>query len=281
MVFSELHCLRPNPSGDSSSSAQPPGLAAGIARAVAGATQQLSRSSLLSLLSRTVTASFRAPVRWFRPHRGIGTWDSVRLSHPEAPGVVAAVLEEWRARGWRGLRSHLWGPVAVNATIGAVMFTTYGSLMRRFEPGKETWACVFTAGGCSGALQGLLTCPVAQVRLHMQSSEGRGCATAGQACRDLLRRRGIHGLFQGLPLSLAKESLGVGCFFASYEAVKAELGNALRSPSLGLPVPDVAQRIMTILVAGGSAGIAYQLVHHPLTALQQLTLTSDTRGEYR
>ena len=137
-------------------------------------------------------------------------------------------------------------------------------------------------------------------------------ASFSSSARDLLRRQGLRGTVQDLPLYLLKETLGIAAFFFTYEACRRrafqELASAVSSANAHSsdssshhnpdPIPDSkpdpaltgttavtatlsttaappldptdpqmelkVARLVSVLGGGACAGIAYQLLAHPL-----------------
>lgn len=110
---------------------------------------------------------------------------------------------------------------------------------------------------------------------------------------DKLRTIGARGVFAGYSISLLKDSLGYGVFFATFEYTKSQAyynsltriyGNQPLSSILSLknsapattdgkpPIirPHYALEPTFLLLAGVSASFAQQAVQHPLTRIQNV-----------
>ena len=124
---------------------------------------------------------------------------------------------------------------------------------------------------------------------------------------NMLRELGWRGVFRGWGMSCAKESLGYGLFFATFEYVKAQVcyrfiamyyGN-LRGDALGAMMrrnevggqrakeriirPHYAIEPAFLALAGVSASLAQQLVAHPVGKFQDIHYrvlqSQEQRGE--
>ena len=107
-----------------------------------------------------------------------------------------------------------------------------------------------------------------------------------------LREIGPRGAFAGWGLSLVKDTVGYGIFFATFEYVKAQsyyafatryygnlqawtLGGLPRQERVGasgIPTikPHYAIEPAFLLFAGVSASVLQQLINHPLSAIQEV-----------
>jgi len=113
-----------------------------------------------------------------------------------------------------------------------------------------------------------------------------------QYARSKLHEIGIRGVFAGWSLSLVKDSLGYGMFFAAFETVKTQSYYAFLTqyygfykPILNGPQGDMLARTADnrpiikphyaveptfLLLAGITASVAQQAVHHPLNVIQEV-----------
>ena len=199
-------------------------------------------------------------------------------------------------------------PLFANVGVGAVLYTSYLKLLGQlYHPSAEPTKCIFpppppnatfTAGCTAGAIQSLLAAPLDALGVRLQKEllvkgEYKNMLTYA---RHKLREIGVRGIFAGWSLSLVKDSIGCGVFFATFEYVKAQAyynfigrwyaGKA--RPDLVPQGKDVPQRSQTaqhlavairphyalepmfLLFGGMSASVAQQTIQHPLTAFQTL-----------
>ena len=162
------------------------------------------------------------------------------------------------------------------------------------------------AGAFSGLTQSLLVTPMQAVNTHyehhhylhtMQSRNPNDPAYSysGQlrpshhdSFRRIYRREGLRGLFRGLSLTCVRDTIGMGLFFGTFQAVKSVLvrperfdaptssGKAAQAGAeeeaflkreLGWSDVHVWNSV-SIVLAGVCSGFAYRLFTHPFMVLQ-------------
>lgn len=189
-------------------------------------------------------------------------------------------------------------PLIANASIGAVLYTTYLTTLstlhspssqhsKRVYPPPPLTA-TFTAGFTAGTVQSLLAAPLDALVVRFKVSEMleghyKSLWTYGH---HKLQSIGMRGVFAGYGLSFLKESLGYGVFFASFEFVKQQAyfeyltwyygrrhrhtaGHAACDEKIFIR-PHYALEPVFLLLAGFSASVAQQVVQHPLAKIQDV-----------
>lgn len=145
----------------------------------------------------------------------------------------------------------------------------------------------------AGAIQSVIAAPVDALQAHFRTSDmldGK-YNNMWQYGRKKLVEIGIRGTFAGWGLSLIKDSLGCGIFFATFEYVKAQSyyafvtrfyggfdpykGSVLPPKTHsdnGFPVikPHYAIEPTFLMLAGITASIAQQVVLHPIALVQAI-----------
>ncbi|GAA6058334.1 hypothetical protein JCM3770_001974 [Rhodotorula araucariae] len=114
---------------------------------------------------------FKRPIRLFRPVK-ISTWAGIQAIAEEqgrsvTPGFVRGLL---RKEGWRFIPKHILPPLAINATIGLTLFTSYTTSeallsAHFFSPAAKFLLIPFISGSLAGAAQSLLSAPLDNARL--------------------------------------------------------------------------------------------------------------------
>ncbi|QRG36321.1 hypothetical protein FDK38_000656 [Candidozyma auris] len=81
----------------------------------------------------------------------------------------------------------------------------------------------FNCGAVAGFANGFLAGPIEHIRIRLQTQTGSVKQFNGpiDCMKKLTQSTGIQGLFKGLVPTLARESIGLGIYFASYEALIA------------------------------------------------------------
>ena len=189
-------------------------------------------------------------------------------------------------------------------SVGAVLYTTYlqtlgslhhpasASLKRVFPPPPVI--ATFSAGFGAGIVQAVIATPLDALQLRFKANElldGRYKHMWDYGLRKS-KAVGFRGLYAGLSLSLLKDSLGFGAFFATFEYIKAQCFYAFVTRYYGniqphmigtfyQEGPDSSQGVKTIkpyfavepsflLLAGILASITLQLIQQPLTRFQRI-----------
>lgn len=194
--------------------------------------------------------------------------------------------------------------------VGAVLYTSYlqilGSLhhpssqsLKRVYPPPPI-SSTFTAGFMAGAIQSIVAAPVDALQARFRTSDivdGK-YNNMWQYGRKKLVEIGIRGSFAGWRLSVVKDSLSCGIFFATFEYVKAQSyyafiakyyggANSYKRSVLplktdgdnGFPIikPHYAFEPTFLMLAGITASITQQVVLHPIALVQTIHHDSLTR----
>lgn len=187
-----------------------------------------------------------------------------------------------------------------NATVGAILYTSYLQVLGQLHPPSServnrvypppSLFQTFSAGFTAGAIQSLAAAPLDALTVRFKVAEmldGQYKSVTEYSAAKL-REIGVRGVFAGYTLSLIKESLSYGLFFASFEFVKQQCyfsylryyyGSKSHTPSnatvdaegnLTSIRPHYAIEPTFLLLAGASASIAQQVVQHPVSKIQDI-----------
>ncbi|ROV87200.1 hypothetical protein VSDG_09927 [Cytospora chrysosperma] len=235
-------------------------------------------------------------------------WQWLRsIGQRSTPGVLAHAVKHY---GWRIIPDQVLPPLVANVGVGAVLYTSYlqilgtlyedsGKASKRVYPPPSP-SETFTAGLLAGSLQSVVAAPLDAIQARFERG-GKGPEIINDAkgrpqsmwsfSYAKLREIGMRGIFAGWGLSFAKDSLGSGIFFSTFEYIKAQsyysfvawyygelsedVVNILsrRRPSdethhLKTIKPHYAIEPCFLLLAGIGASVAQQVVIHPLTHIQ-------------
>lgn len=148
-------------------------------------------------------------------------------------------------------------PIVGLAGLNAILFVSYGNILRFLERGNRyssdpnnfgapvpTLSQVFLAGCGAGFACFLLSAPTDLVKIQAQMH--RGSRTTMQVAKDIFRRGGIPGFFQGGMITIIRDAPSYGVYFAVYEGLKRSL-----KVESGDASGDNAWKL---LLAGGFAG---------------------------
>ncbi|SMR61893.1 unnamed protein product [Zymoseptoria tritici ST99CH_1E4] len=270
-------------------------------------------ASMRAISARALTFWFRAPAKAFfrsridymgyaraiNPHVRAGESWSWRMTSP------ALLYSAVQRQGWKFFPNQLLPPLLANTAIGAALYTAYLQTLgmlhepssrpnKRIYPPPSFQTC-FAAGMVAGTVQSLFAAPLDALQTRFQSSEMQvgKYRDMWQYARLKLLEIGPRGIFAGWSLSLARDSLGSGFFFATFEVVKSQAFYGFVSTYYGslsklstrqresisaqqelYARPEIRPHYMVeptfLLLAGATASIAQALVHHPVSRIQDV-----------
>ncbi|KAJ1946375.1 mitochondrial ornithine carrier protein, partial [Linderina macrospora] len=84
---------------------------------------------------------------------------------------------------------------------------------------------------------------------------------------------GIAGIYKGITPTVARETVGVGCWFGAYEVVVRQLMRSQNKTSKADLGPG------SIILAGGCAGVAYNISSYPIDVVKSFIQTADVRAK--
>ncbi|CBJ31330.1 conserved unknown protein [Ectocarpus siliculosus] len=205
-------------------------------------------------------------------------------SQGKALGVRSCVASTFRNEGIRAFYKGMAFPLAAQVVFKAVIFTTNGIARRALDRRglADSPAGVYACGALGGGVNSFIVTPVELVRTRlMLQYGGKPASSAGggggggdgrlrgplDCVRQVVRRNGVFGMWQGLRVTLTRDSLGMGAFFLAFDTVKRALAkrrydsSSISSGELsGKRPPDFDH----LLVAGSTAGLCFWLVALPL-----------------
>ena len=186
---------------------------------------------------------------------------SLTLSHPldtlrvRRQTHLHSMLDSLRLHGprtaYHGFLTPVFttGPVigasmALNDSVKRVICQRrYGDATAR---SKLTTAELALAGGAAGVVVSVLQCPIAVARITQQTAVARGASKENfvATLRSVFARRGVRGLYRGLPMEATQAGIGRLTYFTVYEKAKQQL--KARSPE---SVPMLAQWFVAAVCA--------------------------------
>ncbi|GAB7359750.1 hypothetical protein MBLNU230_g6922t1 [Neophaeotheca triangularis] len=294
------------------------------------ATTGATAAGIRAVSARLLTFYFRAPMKAFMRTRVDYMVCSLTLyvteGNPNASqGYVRAInprvqaQEKWswrttspallahaiRRYGWSFIPNQVLPPLVANATVGAVLYTSYlqtlGALhepsahaVKRVYPPPDL-STSFTAGLVAGTIQSVIAAPLDALQVRFQANDmlsGKYKTMYHYAFQKSIEI-GPRGIFAGFSLSFLKDSFGYGAFFATFEYLKSQAfygfvssyyghygklseGQQRRvdAQSSGLERAVIRPHYMLepafILLAGIAASITQQAVQYPLSKIQEV-----------
>ncbi|TPX36602.1 hypothetical protein SmJEL517_g01175 [Synchytrium microbalum] len=182
-------------------------------------------------------------------------------------------------------------PLVTVAAVKSISFSIYTSTKARLSATTQ-WntdtsvsalvAISTAAGTTAGVGVSVLSCPLELVKIQRQLERlvlASSAATTRSKTKssfrvasDIIRAKGVVGLYRGISLHLLRDSVGTGIYFSSYESAKR-----LLTPSDKKPGP------LTHLLSGAASGITSWLVIFPVdmvkTRVQKQILLETTGSE--
>lgn len=219
-----------------------------------------------------------------------------------SPALLAHAVRRY---GWSFIPNQVLPPLVANATVGAVLYTSYlqtlGTLhepsahaVKRVYPPPDL-STSFAAGFVAGTIQSIIAAPLDALQVRFQANDmlnGKYKTMYHYAFQKSIEI-GSRGIFAGFSLSFLKDSFGYGAFFATFEYLKSQAfygfvssyyghygklsqGQQRRvdeqSSGLGRAVirPHYMLEPTFILLAGIAASITQQAVQYPLSRVQEV-----------
>ncbi|KAI4119657.1 MAG: hypothetical protein LQ345_000455 [Seirophora villosa] len=201
-----------------------------------------------------------------------------------------------RTHGWSFIPNHIVPPLLANTSVGAILYTSYlQSLGALHPPSAEPLKRVypppppiktFAAGAGAGAIQSVVAAPLDALAVRFRPTDLLNGQYKSMWQYGYLKTRelGFRGILAGWSLSFVKDSLGYGLFFATFEYVKAQSYYAFITRYYGslhwwnLPEENLVRVIRPhyaiepsfLMGAGIAASVAQQIVHHPVSLVQDI-----------
>ena len=129
-----------------------------------------------------------------------------------------------------GLKGFYKGTLTPLVGVGAcvsVQFSVNEAMKRYYDQknqgGEMLLGQYFICGGTAGFANGFMTSPIEHIRIRLQTQTGETNAFNGpiDCAKKLYQAAGIAGIYKGLVPTLFRESVGLGIYFATYEALVA------------------------------------------------------------
>jgi len=206
------------------------------------ATTGASAAGIRALTARLAAFYFRVPIKAFfrtrvdylaypraiNPLIQEGAKWSWRMS---TPAILAHAV---RTHGWAFLPNQVLPPLLANVTIGAVLYTSYLQTLGLFyEPASEgakrvypppPLQATFGAGFAAGTLQSVIAAPLDALTIRFRTADlvEQKYKNMWHYAYEKSHALGTRGIFAGWGVTLVRDSLGYGAFFASFEYVKSQ-----------------------------------------------------------
>jgi len=181
-------------------------------------------------------------------------------------GITDCVLKTLRLEGPSSFFKGVVAPVLGAAPINAVVFVTYGGVMRLAAEnyGKKVdeselpiyWHGL--AGICAGFGQNVFGTPNELVKIKCQVNRTENVRSIQMAKRLVSQGGLFKGLFQGFWITAARDTPAFGIYFVSYEYYR----NLFQSWGMS--------QVASAFFAGGMAGSNSFLFTHPIDVIKSM-----------
>ncbi|KAI8332586.1 mitochondrial carrier domain-containing protein [Chlamydoabsidia padenii] len=281
---------------------------------------------------------YRTPVKLFRPLRV----DYLVMARALLPvndtskrfsfryTSIGMISHAVKTKGWGFLPKHVFPPLIANTVIGTVLYTTYIATLPLFHPPSAyqlhrpfpppPYSSVFFAGCLAGAAQSIIATPLDSLKVRFEVNdllEGKH-RSLYQFAKTTLKDLGIASAYRGFTLTLIRDSLACGLFFATFEWVKQQGYYSYLGEMYGLHVvssktledletswkddvdhsihqqdksttsdqtvkkerPPLLLEPMFVILAGATAAVAYQLIDHPFSKIHSVFYIEEGQSEF-
>eukprot|EP00252_Welwitschia_mirabilis_P014095 TRINITY_DN3112_c0_g1_i2.p1 TRINITY_DN3112_c0_g1~~TRINITY_DN3112_c0_g1_i2.p1 ORF type:complete len:312 (-),score=54.23 TRINITY_DN3112_c0_g1_i2:151-1086(-) len=207
----------------------------------------------------------------------------IRLQQPKAAAsstssTFSLLQRILKSEGPSSLYKGMGTPLATVALQNAVAFQTYALLSRGFDESSNkneppSYKSVAMAGVGAGAIQtGILT-PVELIKIRLQldtsrlSTTGREQRGPLKVAKSIMKSEGLKGLYRGLGVTILRDAPAHGVYFWTYEYSREMLHPGCRRSG--------EESVVTMLTAGGLAGVASWVVCYPLDVVKSRLQAQD------
>ncbi|KAL1930912.1 hypothetical protein VTP01DRAFT_10049 [Rhizomucor pusillus] len=290
-----------------------------------GGTTAIART----LMMQGLYLFYRTPIKLFRPLR----IDYLIMARALMPPVsetnakrfslrytsIGMISHAVKIQGWSFIPRHVLPPLLANTMIGTVLYTTYIATLPIFHPPSAfqlhrpfpppPFTSVFAAGCLAGAMQSIVAAPLDSVKIRFEVSdllEGKH-RSMYQFAKSTLKELGIASAYRGFTLTVLRDSLSCGLFFATFEWVKQQGYYYFLDEMYGLHVdsrkslkdletlhqqepvkeekkskerPPLLLEPLFVILAGAAAAIAYQVIEHPLSKIHSIFYIEEGQSEF-
>jgi len=189
----------------------------------------------------------------------------------------------------RTLLRGLPAPIFTYGALNALLYTSYNRSLALFGPPSDgtptntphslqySYVAYFTAGAVAGLATFVISTPTELVKCRAQAaplSQQNANTTlpttvapsSWAIARTTFRNEGIRGLYLGGTITAARDAVGYGFYFWTYEACKTAL-EAEYAKRYPVTTPQTAEAVK-VLLAGGIAGIVTWASIYPLDVVK-------------
>ncbi|KAI8079553.1 mitochondrial carrier domain-containing protein [Gilbertella persicaria] len=290
-----------------------------------------------TLMMQGLYLFYRTPIKLFRPlrvdylimARALMPMDSTttkRFSFRYTS--IGMITHAVKTKGWSFIPRHILPPLVGNTLIGTVLYTTYIAALPIFHPPSAyqlhrpfpppPFASVFMSGCLAGAAQSVIATPLDSLKVRLEVSdllEGKH-RSMYQFAKSTLKELGIASAYRGFTLTMIRDSLACGLFFATFEWMKQQGYYYFLDEMYGLQIdsstlneiekgwfevhnmskedrhqitctsgkkaerPPLMLEPLFVILAGAFAAISYQAIEHPLSRIHSIFYVEEGQSEF-
>ncbi|KAI8377605.1 mitochondrial carrier domain-containing protein [Radiomyces spectabilis] len=205
-------------------------------------------------------------------------FDSVktRMQTHHYDSILDCVRKTYQEEGARGFFRGMIPPLVTVSIIKSVSFSVYEGTKQKLKShglhGDTLPSLIGLAtlsGAASGAFTAMLSCPLELVKIQRQLEQVMLASrlASGQpvessswnAAKQIVRRKGVFGLWSGLGCHSVRDTIGTSIYFGGYETAKRLLTSPESSPGP-----------LTHFMAGGFCGILSWLIVFPFDVCKSI-----------
>eukprot|EP00465_Bigelowiella_longifila_P001765 CAMPEP_0185253088 /NCGR_PEP_ID=MMETSP1359-20130426/1986_1 /TAXON_ID=552665 /ORGANISM="Bigelowiella longifila, Strain CCMP242" /LENGTH=276 /DNA_ID=CAMNT_0027835413 /DNA_START=124 /DNA_END=955 /DNA_ORIENTATION=- len=212
---------------------------------------------------------------------------TAEVSGTKYSGALDCAVKTLRYEGWKALYKGIWSPLMAQAVYKAVIFSTYNGINRaldkpfapisssspKSESGRRSGiGQIMLAGAVAGGVNSFVVTPVELIRNNLMvqydgevfdnkrpgksSLKFRGDV---DIIRDVIRQRGIMGMWRGVLPTFLRDCVGVAAWFGFFEMTHRHV-----CPRVGLlDTPG-------LMLSGVAGGIGFWVVAFPFDTIKSM-----------
>lgn len=200
-------------------------------------------------------------------------FDTVKVRLQSAPegtynGALDVIKRLLAKEGPKGFYKGTLTPLVGVGACVSVQFSVNEYMKRYYDRvsggSALSLAQYFSCGAVAGFANGFLASPIEHIRIRLQTQTGDVKLFNGpiDCTKKLYLSSGLQGIYKGLLPTLIRESIGLGIYFATYEAL---IGRELKS-NAGLERRDIPG--WKLCMYGGLSGYTLWLGIYPIDVIK-------------
>ncbi|CCG21122.1 Ymc1 inner mitochondrial membrane transporter [Candida orthopsilosis Co 90-125] len=210
-------------------------------------------------------------------------FDCVKVRLQSAPegaysGALDVIKQLIKNEGFAGFYKGTLTPLVGVGACVSVQFSVNEFMKRYYDQklnGKPlSLLQFFNCGAVAGFANGFLTSPIEHIRIRLQTQTAGNKIFHGpiDCFKKIYQIDGLRGIYKGLGPTLARESVGLGIYFATYEALVAE--DLKIHP--GLTRADI--KPWKLCLYGGLSGYTLWMSIYPVDVIKSKLQTDALKG---